>query len=72
MDCVTFSLGSVTWRVGVEVRFELRRMEVAVREEIGEGRAERRSERRTANMVDKVAIYEVYGIARQWYVNVQT
>lgn len=47
-------------------------MEVAVREEIGEGRAERRSERRTANMVDKVATYEVYGIARQWYVNVQT
>jgi len=72
MDCVTFSLGSVTWRVGVEVRFELRRMEVAVREEIGEGRAARRSERRTANMADKAAIYEVYGIARQWYVNVQT
>ena len=56
---MTFSLGSVTWRVGVEVRFELRRMEVAVRVGMGEGRAERRSERRTANMVDKAAIYEM-------------
>jgi hypothetical protein len=59
MDWVTFSLGSVTWRVGVEVRFELRRMEVAVREEMAEGRAERRSERRMANIVDKAAIYKM-------------
>jgi hypothetical protein len=57
MDWVTFSVGSVTCRVGVEVRFELRRMEAAVRVEMGEGRAERRSERRTANIVDKAAIY---------------